>query len=136
MPSWRQPSTAGRPAKTRPGSGSGDEGPDRERLGEQLVAQLVGPADRAQGRVQDRDPVAEPLGLLEAVRGEEDRHAAAAELVDQLVDVAGGDRVQAGGRLVEEQHLRVAEQRPGQGDPLAQALGQGAAGIAGPGRPG
>ena len=66
------------------------------------------------------------------MRGEEDRHAALAELVDQLVDVAGGDRVEAGGRLVEEQHLRVAEQRPGQGDPLAQALGQGAAGIVGP----
>ena len=55
-----------------------------------------------------------------------------AELVDQLVDVSGGDRVQAGGRLVEEQHLRVAEQRPRQGDPLAQAFGQGAAGVVGP----
>ncbi len=54
------------------------------------------------------------------------------EPVDQLVDVAGGDRIQAGGRLVEEQHLRVAEQRPRQRDPLAQALGQRAARIAGP----
>jgi hypothetical protein len=53
------------------------------------------------------------------VRREEDGHTAPAELVDQLMDVAGGGRVQAGGRLVEEQHLRVAEQRPGQGDPLA-----------------
>ena len=64
--------------------------------------------------------------------GEEDRHPAAAERGDQLVDVAGGDRVQAGGGLVEEQHLRVAEQRPGQGDPLAQPFGQRAAGIVGP----
>ena len=48
------------------------------------------------------------------------------------MDVPGGDRIQAGSRLVEEQHLRVAEQRPGQGDPLAQAFGQGAAGIMGP----
>ena len=55
-----------------------------------------------------------------------------AQLGDQLMDVPGCDRVEAGGRLVEEQHLRVAEQRSGQGDPLAQALGQRAAGIAGP----
>ena len=76
--------------------------------------------------------MAEALSLLEAVGGEEDRDAALAEVVDQVVDVAGGGGVQAGGRLVEEQHLRVAEQRPGQGDPLAQALGQGAACIVGP----
>ena len=100
--------------------------------GEQLIAQLGRPADGTKGRVQDRDAVAEPLSLFEAVRGEEDRDATLAEVVDQVVDVAGGDRVQAGGRLVQEQHLRVAEQRPGQGDPLAQALGQGAAGIVGP----
>jgi hypothetical protein len=93
---------------------------------------LVGPADGAQGRVQDRDPVAQAFGLLQAVGGEEDRHAALAEPVDQLVDVVGGGRVQAGGGLVEEQHLRVGQQRPGQGDPLAQALGQGAAGVVGP----
>ena len=66
------------------------------------------------------------------MRREEDRHAAAAECRDQLVHVAGGDRVQAGGRLVEEQDLRVAQQRPGQRDPLAQPLGQGAAGVVGP----
>jgi hypothetical protein len=66
------------------------------------------------------------------MRGQEDRHTTAAQRVDQLMDVAGGDRIQAGGRLVEEQHLRVAEQRPGQSDPLAPALGQGAAGIVGP----
>jgi hypothetical protein len=49
-----------------------------------------------------------------------------------LADVLGGGRVQAGGRLVEEQHLGVAEQRLGQLEPLAQALGQGAESITGP----
>jgi hypothetical protein len=48
---------------------------------------------------------------------------------DQLVHVAGGDRIQPGGRLVEEQRRRVAEQRPGQRDPLPKALGQRATGI-------
>jgi hypothetical protein len=112
--------------------GERGERPDGEGLGEQPLAQLVGSADRAQGGVQDRDAVAQAFGLLEAMGGEEDRHAAPAELVDQLVDLAGGDRVQAGGRLVQEQQLRVAEQRPGQGDPLAEPFGQGAAGIVGP----
>jgi hypothetical protein len=99
--------------------GERGEGPDRERLGKQPLPQLVGSADRVQRRVQDRDAVAQALGLLQAMRGEEDRHAAPAEAVDQLMDVASGDRIQAGGRLVEEQHIRVAEQRPRQGDPLA-----------------
>src|SRR5450755_2126445 len=58
------------------------------------------------------------LRLLEPVRAEEDRDAVLTEVVDQLVDAAGGDRIQARRRLVEEQHPRVAEQRPGQGDPL------------------
>jgi len=66
------------------------------------------------------------------VRRQEDRDAALAQLFDQLVDIARGDRVKPGCRLVEEQHLRVAEQRPRQRDALAETLGQGAAGIAGP----
>jgi hypothetical protein len=37
---------------------------------------------------------------------------AVAEAGDQLMDVSGGDRVQAAGRLVEEQDLRVAGQQP------------------------
>ncbi|HEY8867760.1 MAG TPA: hypothetical protein VIM30_00050 [Candidatus Limnocylindrales bacterium] len=66
------------------------------------------------------------------MRRQEDRDAALAQLFDQLVDIARGDRVKPGCRLVEEQHLRVAEQRPRQRDALAETLGQGAAGIAGP----
>ena len=98
------------------------ERPDGQCLGEQPLAELVGATDRAQGRVEDRDAVAEPLGLVETVRREEDRDPAPAEPVDQLVDVASGDRIQAGGRLVEEQHLRVAEQRPRQARPAGGAL--------------
>ena len=40
---------------------------------------------------------------------------------DEVDDVAGGGRVEARGRLVEEQHLGVVEQRPGQGEALALA---------------
>jgi hypothetical protein len=114
------------------GLGQRHEGPHGERSGEQLFAELVGPADHPEGRAQDRDPVAEAFGLLEAMGGEEDRHAALAEPDEQFVDVAGSDWIEAGRRLVEEQHLRVTEQRPRQGDPLAETLRQGAACVVGP----
>ena len=109
--------------------GQRDDRPDRERPVEQLLAQVVGPADRAQGRVQDRDAVAEALRLFEAMRGEEDRDAALPEPEDQLVNLASGDRVEAHGWLVEEQDLRIAEQGAREGDPLAETLRQRSAGV-------
>ena len=111
-------------------------GRDRQRPGEQAVAELIGPADRAQGRVQDRDPVAQALGLLEAVRRQEDRHPLLAEPVDELVDLARGDRVEPRRRLVEEQHLRVAEQRPGRARPAGAGPWTGCRRRRGLGRPG
>ncbi len=55
------------------------------------------------------DPVGELLGLVEIVRGEQHRGAQAAELGDQLPRLAAGGGVEAGGRLVEEQHVGVAD---------------------------
>jgi hypothetical protein len=65
------------------------------------------------------------------MRRQEDRDAALAEAIDQLVDIARRDRVEPRRRLVEEQHLRVAQQGPRQGDSLTQPLRQRAAGVAG-----
>ena len=62
---------------------------------------------------------------------QENRDALPAELVDKPVDATGGDRIQPGRRLVEEQHLGIAEQRPRQRDPLAQPFGQRAARVFG-----
>ena len=76
--------------------------------------------------------VAEALGLVEPVRGEEDRHTAAARARRSARGRLGGHRIEAGGRLVKEQHLRLAQQRSRQGDPLTQTLGQSAAGIVRP----
>jgi hypothetical protein len=53
---------------------------------------------------------------------EEDRHSPFAQRDDQLVNVMRRDRVEPGGRLVEEQHRGIVEQRPGERDALAQAL--------------
>jgi hypothetical protein len=48
------------------------------------------------------------------------------------VDLSGGDWVEPGGGLVEEQHRRIVEQRSGQRRPLSEALGERAAQIVGP----
>ena len=46
------------------------------------------------------------------------------QVADQLVEVGGADRVEAGGRLVEEQDLGVERQRARQAGALAHAAGQ------------
>ena len=47
-----------------------------------------------------------------------------AQFADQLARLADLRRVEAGGRLVEDQHRRVVQQRVGQADALAVALRQ------------
>lgn len=68
--------------------------------------------------------MAQPLGLLQPVRGEEDRHPPLAQRADQLVNLAGSHGIKARRRLVQEQHGRVVEQRPRERDPLTQTLRQ------------
>ena len=119
----------GKPAQDTVGVVERCGSPDGERPGEELVTELVGPTDRAEGGVQDRDPITEPLGLFEAVRRQEGRHTPLSEADDQLVDLARRDRVEAGGRLVEEEHLRVAEQCSREGGSLSEPLRQAAARV-------
>jgi hypothetical protein len=66
--------------------------------------------------------MAQPLGHLQPVRGEEDRHPPLAQRADQPVNLPRGHGVKAGGRFVKEQHDRVVEQRPRQRDALTQPL--------------
>ena len=113
--------------------GDGSKRPNREGLREQPLPKLIGFSDRTQGRVQQRHAVAQAFGLLEAVRGQEDRHPALTEPVDQIVHLPGGGRVQARSGLVEKDHVCIfVEQSPGKTDPLAQTFGQLAAGLVGP----
>jgi hypothetical protein len=85
-----------------------------------LLTQRVGTADQSQRRAQDRHPIAQPFGLLQPVRGEEDRHPTLAQRADQFVDLASCYGIKTRRRLVKEQHGRVVEQRPRQRDPLTQ----------------
>src|SRR5215210_3538566 len=74
--------------------------------------------------VYDRDPVAQPLGFVHVVGGEQDGSAVRFEAVDQIPELSAGLRVQARGRLIQEQELRVAHQRAGEGQALLLAAGE------------
>ena len=71
------------------------------------------------------DPVGELVGLLQVLRGQEDRDAVGDELADDLPHRAAAARVEPGGRLVEEDHPRVADQRHRQVEPAPHAAGVG-----------
>ncbi len=76
--------------------------------------------------VEDADPVAEPLGLVEVVGAHQDRPARVAEAGDDLADGLRGLGVEPAGRLVEVDDPRLVEQRPGDGDPLSHPLREAA----------
>ena len=61
--------------------------------------------------VEHDDVVGEPVGLLEVLGGEHDGRAGGGELADDVPQRGPGDRVESGGRFVEEQHRRCS--RPG-----------------------
>lgn len=100
---------AGQTAQHHVRTVEGQPGHDPQGLGEQPIAQVGRAADHPQGRIEDRDPITQPLGLVQPVRGQEDGHAAAAQPIEQLVNLVSGDRIQTGGGLVQEKDLWVAE---------------------------
>src|SRR4051794_12064555 len=61
--------------------------------------------------LDDRDAVGELLRLVEVVRGQHDGLAQRAQRADRLPRVAPGHGVEARRRLVEEDQLRVADER-------------------------
>ena len=72
--------------------------------------------------VEDRDPVAEALGLGQVVRRQDDRRVVGLEqLFDEGLDLELGARVETGGGLVEEQECRARQQRPRDRDLLLHA---------------
>ena len=89
---------------------------------------LLNLARRAHGDdaafVDDGHAVAELLGLFDVVGGQQDGALLAAQVLHQLVDFQARLRVEAGGGLVEEQHLRIVEQRQRQGQPLLLSAGE------------
>nr|WP_263407194.1 hypothetical protein [Nocardia colli] len=88
----------------------------------ELVGRAVGD-DPPAG--QHQDPVGELLRLVEVVRGEQDGGLlVVGQPVHQVVEFPPGFRVEARGRLVQEQHLRAADDADGDVDAAALAAGQ------------
>ena len=82
------------------------------------MLELLVHGDPAPG--DDDHPAADRLDLGHDVGREQDR-VPVAQLADQGADLADLDRVEAGGRLVEDQDVGVVDHRLGQPDPLAKA---------------
>ena len=93
---------------------------------EELAAQRVGCVHGDQVLSKDADPFAQPLRLVQVVRAEEDRAALPAQRLDEVAHGLGGFRIQRAGGLVHEDHRRLVEQRPCDGELLLHALGKGA----------
>ena len=93
-------------------------------------ATLRGPrlAGRALGDdhavLDDRDAVGERLRLVEVVGGQQDRLAELLEPVDDAPGGAAGGGVEAGGGLVEEDELGVADEREREVEPAPLAAGE------------
>ena len=74
--------------------------------------------------VHDDEPVAELLGLVHVVRRQHQRHPVPLEPEQPVPQHMPGLRVEARGRLVEEQDLRLVDQRAGDRQPALHAAGQ------------
>ena len=75
--------------------------------------------------LQDQDPVGELLRLVQVVGGEQDRGVLQiGQPVHQIVEVPPGGRVEAGGRLVQEQQFRPADDADRHVEPPSLTAGQ------------
>src|SRR3954463_9419190 len=93
-----------------------------ERADAVVRGQLRARPDRRDLTLADeRDPVAELVGLLEVVRGEEDRRALGVDPLHVVPELESQLDVHAGGRLVEDQQPGPVHQRPGQHEPPLHA---------------
>ena len=74
--------------------------------------------------VHDRHAIAELLGFVHVVRRQQDRAPGPLELVDEIPELPAGLRIESGRRLVEEQEVRIADERAGEREPLLLAAGE------------
>ncbi len=76
--------------------------------------------------VDDPDVVGQLVGLLQVLGGEEDGGAVVVQRPHLLPDRFPADRVEPGGRLVEEEHPRFVDERGGEVEPALHAARVGA----------
>ena len=81
-------------------------------------------AARDDPAVGDVDDAVAALGLVHVVGGDEHGQPVGGELVDLVPELAPRLRVDAGGRLVEKQELRLVHDAGGEREPLLPAAGE------------
>ena len=129
----------GRSLDAETGAGRRDgEALGLERLGEQLVVErgderglvlggrqqlVLGAAGHDLAAADEDHLVGDLLDLVEQVAGQQHGAAAVGVALEQTTHPADAGRVEAVGRLVEDQHGRVAEQGVGDAEPLLHAEG-------------
>src|SRR5262245_58111640 len=64
------------------------------------------------------------LGFIHVVSGYEQRHAFTGELEEQIPQLGPGDWIDAGGRLIKEEHARPVHERTRHGQTLTPATGE------------
>ena len=121
--------TASRPSSSRAAARMsavlGDD--DLQPLAADLRLQLVGGALRDHLAVVDHhDVVGQQVGLLEVLRGQQQRSCRPRPAPGcTLPHLGAAARVEARGRLVEEEHGRARDQRTGEVEPAPHAAGVG-----------
>ena len=74
--------------------------------------------------VEHDDVVGQAIGLLEVLRGQQQRRAVAHELAEQVPQLDAAAGIEARGRLVEEEHGRRRDEAGGEVEPAAHAAGE------------
>ncbi len=74
---------------------------------------------------------AQRVGLVHVVGGEDDGLALAVVIADDVPEQQAGLRIEAGGRLVEEQHFGIVHHGAGDGEALHHAAGEAADHVVG-----
>jgi hypothetical protein len=69
----------------------------------------------------DADATAEPVYVVKEVRAEQDADATPRQIEQNVVDVSAPARIKTVGRLVENEQLRVRNERTGEAETLAHA---------------
>jgi hypothetical protein len=75
--------------------------------------------------IDDDQPVAQALGFIHEMRGQDQGFAGGFELLEAFPDQVAGLRVEAGGWFVEKDDVGVVDQRAGQGQAPLHAAGEG-----------
>ncbi len=106
----------------------GVDGPLRVHLdhlaAEDGLAQLVGRVERDQPAIHDHRDVVAVLGLGDVLRRDEQRASLVAQPAQLVPDGLAQHRIDAGGRLIHEQHIRAVHEGAGELEPALHATGQ------------